>query len=159
MTASSYLALSLIPSLSGIALHQVFRVIEPPLSILTVSLVSIIPLLGSLIQFRDSGYWMFPLLDYAICYTVWSVSVIIYRLSPIHPLSSFPGPWYLHISKLSNACIYLQGHQHEIFYQLHKKYGPIVRVGPNELSICDASAVKSVLGADGLPKGNCQINF
>ena len=44
-------------------------------------------------------------------------------------------------------------------HELHKKYGPIVRVGPNELSIADVAAIPAVLGSGGLPKGHCMPNF
>ena len=77
--------------------------------------------------------------------------------SALHPLAGLPGPLYLRCSKLIGTIIYARtGRQHEYFRRLHEDYGPVVRVGPNEVSICDAGAVKSVLGAEGLPKGKCE---
>ncbi|KIK61217.1 hypothetical protein GYMLUDRAFT_225447 [Collybiopsis luxurians FD-317 M1] len=57
------------------------------------------------------------------------------------------------ISKLWSVWICWQGRQHLEFKAMHDKYGPVVRTGPNEISIIDPSAINSVLGAGGLPKG------
>ncbi|KAK7444524.1 hypothetical protein VKT23_008875 [Stygiomarasmius scandens] len=35
----------------------------------------------------------------------------------------------------------------------HDKYGPVVRTGPNEVSITDVDAMQAVLGTSGFPKG------
>ncbi|KAL4247923.1 Cytochrome P450 superfamily protein [Abortiporus biennis] len=45
------------------------------------------------------------------------------------------------------------GDQNVFVKSLHDRYGPVVRIGPNEVSIADVDAVTSVLGASGLPKG------
>ncbi|KAJ7352519.1 cytochrome P450 [Mycena albidolilacea] len=45
------------------------------------------------------------------------------------------------------------GHQHIYIKQAHDKYGPVLRTGPNEVSVADVDAVVSVLGSGGLPKG------
>ncbi|KAI0067774.1 high nitrogen upregulated cytochrome P450 monooxygenase 2 [Artomyces pyxidatus] len=78
---------------------------------------------------------------------------LVYRLSPIHPLAEYPGPSLARISKLRSSYVCAQGKQHLYFQRLHEKYGDFVRTGPNELSVCDASAIPVVLGAKGLQKG------
>jgi len=45
------------------------------------------------------------------------------------------------------------GRRHVYLKQLHDEYGPHVRIGPNELSFCDANAIQPVMGTDGMPKG------
>ncbi|KAL0062613.1 hypothetical protein AAF712_010547 [Marasmius tenuissimus] len=42
---------------------------------------------------------------------------------------------------------------------LHDQYGPIVRTGPNDISVIDSESVKSVLGSEGLGKGPGYLNF
>ncbi|KAK1226653.1 hypothetical protein PQX77_010365 [Marasmius sp. AFHP31] len=42
---------------------------------------------------------------------------------------------------------------HVKLLELHRQYGPIVRIGPNELSICDVDAIQPVLGNNGMGKG------
>lgn len=54
------------------------------------------------------------------------------------------------------------GRQHENWRKLHQVYGSVVRVGPKQVSVCDVSAVRSVLGGGdregggSLPKGSCE---
>ncbi|KAJ6490793.1 cytochrome P450 [Mycena vitilis] len=57
------------------------------------------------------------------------------------------------VSKLWLAYIASQGKLHVYIKHLHDKYGPIVRVGPNELSIIDTSHLPFILGAKGMPRG------
>ncbi|KAF9026922.1 cytochrome P450, partial [Hymenopellis radicata] len=78
-------------------------------------------------------------------------SICLYRVSPLHPLSRIPGPTIAKVTMLHHAYIVYQGHRHEYLKKLHERYGTIVRIGPDEISINDVSAVKSVLGR--LPKG------
>ncbi|TFK83982.1 high nitrogen upregulated cytochrome P450 monooxygenase 2 [Polyporus arcularius HHB13444] len=80
-------------------------------------------------------------------------SVIAYRLSPFHPLAQYPGPLWRRISMFGPAAMATTGNRHRAFASLHQKYGDVVRTGPNELSIADASFVGPLLGASGLPKG------
>jgi hypothetical protein len=144
------------PILLGAILHQVFRRTEPKMIVLYHAVpVLLSPLLCSLPRKFILGRYQILATDAIICFTSWIGSIVFYRLSPFHPLSGIPGPKYLRISKIINAWVYSGGEQHKVFLKLHQKYGPIVRVGPSEVSIAEASAVKSVLGADGLPKGNC----
>lgn len=52
-----------------------------------------------------------------------------YRLSPFHPLANFPGPWLWYISSLKLSWVSLQGRRHLIIDELHRQYGPFVRIG------------------------------
>ncbi|KAJ7709643.1 cytochrome P450 [Mycena rosella] len=81
------------------------------------------------------------------------LSIVLYRLSPLHPLYHVPGPTLWRISKLMGAWMSYTGHQHLYMKRAHDKYGPVIRTGPNEVSVVDADAVVSVLGSGGLPKG------
>jgi hypothetical protein len=75
------------------------------------------------------------------------LSVTLYRVSPFHPLSRFPGPFFARISRVwwSYAC--RAGHQHILLQRLHDKYGDVVRVGPNQLSFREASTIPAIFGA------------
>ncbi|KAK7463410.1 hypothetical protein VKT23_006763 [Stygiomarasmius scandens] len=79
--------------------------------------------------------------------------ISVYRLSPWHPLASYPGPMICKLSKLWMAYVSQQGHQHIYLWRLHQKYGDIVRIGPNELSIQSVGSIPHLLGPSGLPKG------
>jgi hypothetical protein len=86
-------------------------------------------------------------------------SVAAYRLSPWHPLASFPGPRLLRVSKLAYVRRLARGDSHVYIRRLHDEYGPFVRIAPNEISVRHVDAVSQVLGANGLPKGQCECSI
>ncbi|KDR74026.1 hypothetical protein GALMADRAFT_269528 [Galerina marginata CBS 339.88] len=91
--------------------------------------------------------------SYASFFTVLLLSITTYKLSPFHPLAQHPGPILCKLTKLWTTYVAYQGKLHKYHKQLHEKYGPIVRVGPNELSVADKDYISLVLGTPGLPKG------
>ncbi|KAI0687969.1 high nitrogen upregulated cytochrome P450 monooxygenase 2 [Cerioporus squamosus] len=82
-----------------------------------------------------------------------ATSIVLYRLSPFHPLARYPGPIGCRISKLYMGAVCIPGYQHKYIKALHERYGDVVRIGPNELSIRDASLVNPLMGSSGVPKG------
>lgn len=58
-----------------------------------------------------------------------SLSTIVYRLSPFHPLFRFPGPPLNKITQFRAMWTVGSGRQHLDRHEMHRKYGPIVRVG------------------------------
>lgn len=99
------------------------------------------------------------IISFATYFLVLALSIASYRLSPFHPLASFPGTTISKLTKWWGVWETYEGHHYLRVHQLHKKYGPIVRVGPNELSIADVTAIPAVLGSGGLPKGHCMPRF
>ncbi|KAF2668506.1 cytochrome P450 oxidoreductase [Microthyrium microscopicum] len=71
-------------------------------------------------------------------------------------LAKYPGPWlaaYTDWWRFFDAC----GRQSEkTFQEIHRKYGDIVRIGPNVLSFADPQALKQIYG---LNKGFVKSDF
>jgi len=63
-----------------------------------------------------------------------------------HPLRSFPGPLINRISRLPYCYELLAGTKPFSILYLHEKYGPVVRVAPDELAFADSSAWKDIMG-------------
>jgi cytochrome P450 len=63
----------------------------------------------------------------------------------LHPLSSYPGPWICRFTRLWKVYSVYCGHTERDFIALHRKYGPIVRVAPNELSFNSPDAAHDIL--------------
>lgn len=63
-----------------------------------------------------------------------------------HPLRAVPGPWANKISELPAALALVTGNQHVYYRSLHDKYGPVVRVSPNELSFVRPEAREEIYG-------------
>ncbi|KAF7320582.1 hypothetical protein HMN09_00142500 [Mycena chlorophos] len=81
-------------------------------------------------------------------------SIVAYRLSPWHRLAHIPGPMHRKVTKLFTVVEAVMGRRHLVLKDLHERYGDVVRVGPNDVSIVNADAVKAVLGSGGLPKSD-----
>lgn len=80
-------------------------------------------------------------------------SVAAYRLSPFHPLAKYPGPTILKLTKLWTVWVAHRGQNHVYLMSLHDKYGPTIRIGPNELSTIEKDFIPEILGIHGLGKG------
>ena len=63
-----------------------------------------------------------------------------------HPLSKFPGPKIWAITRWSVSRAIISGKSHDIILELHKKYGAIVRVAPDELAFQAVSAWTDIGG-------------
>ncbi|EXV04055.1 cytochrome P450 [Metarhizium robertsii] len=61
-----------------------------------------------------------------------------------NPLSKVPGPWYAKWTDLVGKYQYYKGNKVFYVHNLHKKFGPYVRIGPNEVSVADLDATKIV---------------
>ncbi|KAF6749615.1 high nitrogen upregulated cytochrome P450 monooxygenase 2 [Ephemerocybe angulata] len=116
-----------------------------------VSLLPILPayLLSS--YFTSSSHCLFLASVVFLCSLF--TSIILYRLSPLHPLAKYPGPPLWRITKFSAAWYGAQGRYHIKLKALHDRYGHIVRIGPNELSIIEKDMIPFILGPKGMPKG------
>lgn len=54
---------------------------------------------------------------------------IVYRLSPWHPLASYPGPPLAKLTSLWLSYISSTGKRFDIIDKLHQEYGPFLRIG------------------------------
>jgi hypothetical protein len=95
---------------------------------------------------NGDSYWslMIPTeFGFVSCCTTFCLLIFVYLFSnaiyciTLHPLSSFPGPTSAAVSRLPwwRSCI--TGDQVAWIQKLHEKYGPVVRISPNELSYVD----------------------
>jgi hypothetical protein len=71
--------------------------------------------------------------------------ILFYRLF-LHPLARIPGPRAAAISNVWYARNVRDGCMLELGKQLHKRYGPVVRVGPNEVWFSSKEAFKIIYG-------------
>jgi cytochrome P450 len=75
---------------------------------------------------------------YLICYVVYQ--------RYFHPLSRYPGPFLNSITGLPTAITLLRGRFAFDNKLLHEKYGPVFRLGPNELSFTSSQATQDIYG-------------
>ncbi|KAH7313703.1 cytochrome P450 [Stachybotrys elegans] len=72
-------------------------------------------------------------------------SIIIYRRF-FHRLRHFPGPPIASLTKFWHVWKSRNGQNHLLLEQLHEKYGPVIRTGPEELTIIDPAVMPAVDG-------------
>ncbi|RKP05288.1 cytochrome P450 [Thamnocephalis sphaerospora] len=92
----------------------------------------------SLFEFSSAGMEVVLLL--AGVYTVYKAVDLL-----MAPLASIPGPWHTKLTGASRLIALLRGTSGDHAVDLHRTYGPIVRLDPTAVSVTDAGAVRSVL--------------
>jgi len=62
------------------------------------------------------------------------------------PLCKIPGPFLASITKLWVVQQTRSFNRHNVDIELHKKYGTMVRVAPNEVMVSDLDAMRTIYG-------------
>lgn len=101
-----------------------------------------------LVLARNLLSWLWFFVKSFLIYPLASTLIVIltvaaYRLF-FHPFSSVPGPRLAAISSVWYAVQIRNGQAVALGKSLHKKYGPVVRVGPNELWFNTKIAFKAI---------------
>lgn len=60
------------------------------------------------------------------------------------PTGHIPGPWYTRFTHLRLKRAVVTGRRAFYIHALHQKYGPIVRLSPNEVGVADLDAFKEI---------------
>ncbi|KAI1364145.1 cytochrome P450 [Xylaria arbuscula] len=92
--------------------------------------------LGSPVDLAAAGLLL--LVGYLFCQAIYN------RF--FHPLSKYPGPFLHHISYLPRARQLMKGQLAFYVADLHKTYGPVVRLTPNELAFSSPQAWRDIYG-------------
>ncbi|KAI0354613.1 high nitrogen upregulated cytochrome P450 monooxygenase 2 [Trametes cingulata] len=138
---------------SALVVHWVFKRYEPQRVAAHAFLILGVPALLSLLLLSHFPVATALLVSFTTYWSTLACSISTYRLSPWHPLARYPGPIMLRLTKAYLAWISRGGKRHIYTQELHRRYGDIVRVGPNELSINNAAAIHPLMGTSGLHKG------
>lgn len=67
-------------------------------------------------------------------------------------LAKIPGPPFVAFSRIWLAYHSSKGDMHKVIPQLHKHYGRLVRIAPNEVSVADLNAIREIYG-------KCRLTF
>jgi len=96
---------------------------------------------GSALLSSDNIPWLLPVgaLGLLAAYTIYQ--------QYFHPLASIPGPFWASLSRLWMTKHSWDGDMNVTMIDLHEKHGDLVRTGPNEVSVSNLAAIKSIYGA------------
>jgi hypothetical protein len=78
------------------------------------------------------------------------VSVLLYWVlwtmysRTLHPLATIPGPFWASVSRMWYMYRVYVGDMHAVQRHLHERYGPVIRIAPNEVSTSDLSAISKI---------------
>ncbi|KAK7450110.1 hypothetical protein VKT23_012992 [Stygiomarasmius scandens] len=142
----------------GILNHFIFRYYEPsPAKAPLAAIILLLEPLALWFILRTSFSWTGLALAYLSFSMTLVTSIVLYRLSPFHPLAKVPGPTRMKISKAYLLWISTRGDRYQVLKTLHEKYGPVLRTAPNEISVIDVDSIPQVLGPSGIPKGKAYV--
>ncbi|GAB7354526.1 hypothetical protein MBLNU459_g4991t1 [Dothideomycetes sp. NU459] len=98
--------------------------------------------LARTIHLENIGILVGALAGLALLYVAWQTFYNVY----LHPLSKFPGPRLAGAGRLWYSYYFLKGDMPFVVHELHKQYGDVVRVAPDELSFVNADAWNQIYG-------------
>jgi cytochrome P450 len=77
---------------------------------------------------------------------IFTQSVVLYAIynAFLHPLRHYPGPLLWRSFRIPHVVATQRGELHQRLTDFHTKYGPIVRIAPDELSYADSAAWKDI---------------
>ncbi|KAF4634707.1 hypothetical protein G7Y89_g3395 [Cudoniella acicularis] len=78
-------------------------------------------------------------------YILYLICLVVYNLC-FHPLRKFPGPKSFAATPIPYAFYQITGQLPYLYSTLHKKYGSVVRVLPNEISFNNPAAWREIYG-------------
>nr|BAL05149.1 cytochrome P450 [Phanerodontia chrysosporium] len=142
---------------AALVCHLIFKHLEPTYIPAVLFLLVLVPLYLSASLLPHFGPLLGPLIAFTTYHTSLLTSIGLCRISPWHPLAKYPGPLPAKLSKWWMVWKERDCKQHFYLEDLHKRYGDVVRIGPNELSICNVDAVLPLMGPNGLTKGPSTI--
>ncbi|KIJ47442.1 hypothetical protein M422DRAFT_59510 [Sphaerobolus stellatus SS14] len=96
--------------------------------------------------------YFIPFICFSIPSTAFALSVLPFWPNAIL-INNLVFTATLLVSTIWTTWIAFEGKLHVYHKELHRRYGPIARIGPNELSIIDADLIPAVLGINDMPKG------
>lgn len=113
------------------AIHQLFRRREPTIASALLTLATADAAAFALLERLDLGLPLRTLASVLGVSTVVTLfaSIVVYRLSPWHPLARYPGPALRKVSQARTILAAKRGVQYLELKQLHEQHGSIVRTG------------------------------
>ncbi|KAH6982446.1 cytochrome P450 [Ilyonectria destructans] len=81
-----------------------------------------------------------------------TAQIILYTISSVcynilfHPLRNFPGPFWMRATRMTYCYKLMGGSLPFEMLDIHKKYGTVVRIAPNELAFGDPNAWNEIMG-------------
>jgi hypothetical protein len=118
---------------------------------------------GSMLQINTmTTAWEKPVIAVALLLLFWSINVglqacvLLFAFQKListakrlvqeyrSPLRRIPGPFYAKFTHLWLKKCVLSGRRLHYIHEMHQKYGPVVRIAPNEIDVADPQMFKQI---------------
>ena len=103
------------------------------------------------IENAPNRFWAIALLASVAVFVAYTIHVYLC-------LRQIPGPFFASISNVPRLYWVLTGHAQETHIALHKRYGHLVRMGPDMVSVGDPREISKKYGITGKYKKVCALN-
>lgn len=91
----------------------------------------------------DAGWLAWLGIVLPISFAVYCILWVVYAQT-WHPLAKIPGPWWAGASRIWIMYRMYAGDIEIVQRSLHDKYGPLVRIAPDEISVSDPEAIPRI---------------
>ena len=88
------------------------------------------------------GYPLYAVLS-LIALPVYAILWVLYTRT-LHPLSHIPGPFWASVSQIWNVYHVFQGDMDTVQRALHRQYGLLVRIAPDEVICADPGSIRTI---------------
>lgn len=148
----SLLVTAVLPITAALALHAAVQIREPYAHHFAVAVALVI---FGLCYFLQNA-WRIGILEAAavalgmlgVFTATITCSMAVYRVF-FHTLRHIPGPLSCKLSMWSWVLADWEGRRAQLIYEMHHKYGDIVRIGPREVSCANPAALPLFYGSTG----------
>ncbi|KAL2783796.1 cytochrome P450 [Aspergillus keveii] len=89
-----------------------------------------------------TSLWAWKWLAIGLVAAYWVLWVAYART--LHPYAKYPGPFLASMSRFWIVIEIFRGRAHKTEAELHRKYGSIIRIAPNEVAISDPASIKEI---------------
>src|SRR2546429_8194413 len=76
-------------------------------------------------------------------------ALLLWSLRSYARLRHVPGPFLASLTNIPRMSWVLSGRAHDVHISLHRKYGKLVRFGPNMVSVGDPAEIPNIYGFSG----------
>ena len=104
----------------------------------------------------ENTYWLSPSFSQLLLRAFVFLFILGYFTSTYATLRNIPGPFFAQFTDLWRFLKVWKRDSQDVFLRLHKKYGDLVRIGPNCVSISQPDLIPSIYG---IGKGYVKSDF
>ena len=93
---------------------------------------------------KEYASWLTSVATLFVCLAALLKFVLLVKRAYFTPLRAVPGPWYAPWTNLVLKWKVISGQRTIYIHDLHQRYGPYIRIAPDEVSVFDVEGYKTI---------------